>query len=71
MLLDLIKKQKRLFDVNNKKDVAEYKKFLQTGAWGEDGCPFVVVWPYVTITHMIQDKIVHKVLGVKNEKCRH
>jgi hypothetical protein len=71
MILDLIKKQKRLFNPKNKKDVAIYKSFLETGAWGVDGCPFLLVWPYITVTHMIQDKIVHNVLGVKNEKCRY
>jgi hypothetical protein len=29
------------------------------------------VFPYSTVPHMIQDKIIYNVLGVKNDKSRY
>lgn len=71
MILDLVQSRPRLFDPKNKKDVDSYKVFLKTGGWGNGGCPFVLVFPYMTVPHMIQDKIIHNVLGVKNGKSRY
>jgi len=71
MILEMCSSQKRLFNPKNRKDIADYKRFLQTGAWGHGGCPFLLVFPYTTIPHMIQDKIIHNVLGVNNEKSRY
>lgn len=67
MILDLVQSQKRLFNPKNKKDLVAYKNFLKAG-WGKNGCPFILVFPYMTVPHMIQDKIIHNVLGVKNDK---
>lgn len=67
MILDLVQSQKRLFNPKEKKDLAAYKSFLKKG-WGSSGCPFVLVFPYMTVPDMIQDKIIHNVLGVKNDK---
>jgi hypothetical protein len=71
MILDLSTARKRLFNPKSKTDIKEYKQFLSNGAWGKGGCPFVLVFPYMTIPHMIQDKIIHNVLGVKNDKSRY
>ncbi len=71
MILDLHSSKKRLFNPKNKKDIAEYKNFLLTGGWGNGGCPFFLVFPYATVPHMIQDKIIHSVLGVANTKTRY
>ena len=71
MILDLIQAQKRLFNPKNKKDIAIYKDFLRTGTWGRNGCPFVLVFPYMTVPNMIQDKIIHNILGVHNDKSRY
>lgn len=71
MILDLMKSQKRLFNPKSKKDIVAYKEFLLNGGWGKGGCPFVLVFPYMTVPHMIQDKIIHNVLGVNNEKGRY
>ncbi len=71
MILELVQSQKRLFNPKSKNDIAAYKNFLKKGAWGHGGCPFFLVFPYVTIPHMIQDKIIHSVLGVKNDKSRY
>jgi hypothetical protein len=65
MILEMLIRPKRLFDVNCKKDLDMYTKFLKTGAWGKDACPFVLEFPYLTIPDMIKDKLIHKFLKVK------
>jgi hypothetical protein len=67
MILDLVQSQKRLFNPKSKTDLLAYKTFLKKG-WGVKGCPFLLVFPYMTVPNMIQDKIIHSVLGVKNDK---
>jgi hypothetical protein len=64
-IFSLKEKPKRNFDVNNKKDLDIYKKFLTKGGWGAEGCPFVIEHPYVSIPYMIQEKIVKNLLNVK------
>jgi hypothetical protein len=71
MILDLMQSQKRLFNPKSKKDLVAYKDFLRTGGWGKGGCPFLLVFPYMTVPHMIQDKIIHNVLGVRYDKSRY
>ena len=71
MILESFLHQKRYFNPKCKKDIQAYKQFIRTGGWGHGGCPFFLVFPYVTIPHMIQDKIIHNVLGVKNDKSRY
>jgi hypothetical protein len=71
MILDLSSSKKRLFNPKSKKDIAEYRRFLLTNGWGIGGCPFFLVFPYSTVPHMIQDKIIHNVLGVTNDKSRY
>ena len=44
-----------------------YKTFLRTHAWGKDGCPFILEFPYLTIPDMIKDKLIHKLLKVHKE----
>ena len=36
-----------------------------THAWGKDGCPFILEFPYMTIPDMIRDKLIHKILKVE------
>jgi hypothetical protein len=71
MILDLTQARKRLFNPKSKKDLMAYKQFLATGGWGVGGCPFLLVFPYMTIPDMLQDKIIHNVLGVKYDKARY
>ena len=71
MILDLYSSKKRLFNPKSKKDISAYKNFLLTNGWGDGGCPFFLVFPYQTVPHMIQDKIIYNVLGVKNDKSRY
>lgn len=68
MILDTVIKQKRYFDVNSKKDIDLFVSFLKTGAWGSDGCPFTLEYPYLTIPDMIKDKLIHKFLKVEKVK---
>jgi len=65
MILDIMIRQKHLFDVECKKDVDIYTRFLRTGAWGKDACPFILEFPYLTIPDMIKDKLIHKFLKVR------
>lgn len=68
MILDTIVRTKRHFDVGNKKDVALFTNFMKTGAWGSDGCPFTLEYPYLTIPDMIKDKLIRKYLKVERER---
>lgn len=65
MIIERMIKTKILFDVSDTKHVARYKKFLATGAWGGEGCPFVLEFPHLSIPDMIKDKLIHKLLSVK------
>lgn len=57
--------KKRLFDMNNKKDVEIYKSFLETNSWKVTGsCPFQLEYPYLTVPDMIKDKLIRKFLKV-------
>ena len=55
---------KRIFDPNNSTDLDCFKRFLKDGRWDSNGCPFVLENPYLSIPHMIQDKMVKKLLGI-------
>ena len=68
MILESKLNPKRFFDAKSDKDLGAYRKFLKSKGWGLGGCPFFLVFPYMTVPHMIQDKIIHNVLGVKNDK---
>ncbi len=69
-VLATIIKQKIFFDPNDKKHINMYKTFLRTHAWGNDGCPFILEFPYLTIPDMIKDRMIHKLLSVKKEDFR-
>jgi hypothetical protein len=70
MILEQFTKQRRLFNVNNKKDVYVFRNFLRKNAWGKTGCPFMLEFPYMTIPDMIRDKLIHKTLKIKRyENC--
>lgn len=53
--------QKRKFDPSNVNDLKIYKEFVKNGAWGNKGCPFVLELPYLSVPHMIADKIASHV----------
>lgn len=49
--------QKRYFNPFSKEDIKEYKKFLEHNRWS-DRCPFLLEWPYLTVTEMIRTKLI-------------
>jgi hypothetical protein len=49
--------QKKYFEPTNKDDLKEYAYFLKHNHWRVN-CPFVLEWPYLTITDMIKDKLI-------------
>ena len=53
------------FDVNDQKDLDRYKKFLQYGAWGKEGCPFICEDPWLSVPDMIKDKIARHFLKLR------
>lgn len=65
MLLDNIIKRRYPFDINDEQHVARYAKFLKTGSWGKTGCPFILEHPYDTIPEMINVKLVHRAVNIK------
>jgi hypothetical protein len=58
-------KQKRIFSVNCKKDLAVFSEYLKKDSWGKEGCPFEVEHPWRSIPDMIKDKIARKYLGIQ------
>lgn len=64
MILDTIIRPKRYFDVNSKKDIAMFSYYVKNKAWGRDGCPFTLEFPYLTVPDMIKEKLILKFLKV-------
>ena len=54
--------QHRLFDPVSKEDVEEYKFFVKNGKW-KAGCPFILEQPYLSVPHMINDRIIRHMFG--------
>jgi hypothetical protein len=54
-------KNRREFNPNKKEDVAEYRYYIKNAQW-ENGCPFWLDWPYLSIPEMIKDKLVKSYL---------
>jgi hypothetical protein len=71
MILDEYIKQKRFFNINDKKDIAIAKKFFKEYAWGIESCPFILEFPYLTIPDMLKDKMIHKFLNLKYDRKHH
>lgn len=65
MILDNIIPPRYQFDINNDQHVAKYAKFLKTGSWGKNGCPFILEHPYDSIPEMINVKLVYRTLNIK------
>lgn len=55
-------KQRREFNISRKEDLELFKDYLGTNKWGEDGCPFVVEWPWNNAVDMIKHKITKEYL---------
>jgi len=52
------------FDPNNEEHMKQYSYFLKNSRWNQ-GCPFFLEWPHVTIPDMIKDKIVRNMFNAK------
>lgn len=48
---------KRYFNPNSAADLKEYKYFLENKRWNKL-CPFIIEWPHLTITGMVQEKLL-------------
>jgi hypothetical protein len=62
--LEAYRKQKRYFNINDKKDVEQYRQFLINNSWGNMGCPFILEFPSLTVPDMIKDRLIRKFLKV-------
>lgn len=55
--MGVLNKQKQVkFDLNNKEHLRQVKHFYDNGRW-EVSCPFEVEGDYISIPHMIADKL--------------
>ena len=60
--------QKRYFDATNKQDLKDYSYVLKNNHW-QQNCPFVLEWPYLTITDMIKDKLIDEYIDTMLEQA--
>ena len=58
-----IYRQRVIFEPNNKEHVAQFRSFMINNRW-ENGCPFELVWPYLSIPDMIKDQIIKAYLKI-------
>jgi hypothetical protein len=49
---------RRSFDPNKVEDLKEYHHFLKYSRW-ENGCPFIIEWPFLNVADMISNRIIH------------
>jgi len=54
------------FDVNNEEHIDRFKQFFVNKSWGSKGCPFDLEYPWLNIPDMIKDKLIRKMLNVKD-----
>lgn len=50
---------KRLFNAASAEDLKVYQDFLLNNRW-QNGCPFIIEWPYLNVIDMIKHKIVSR-----------
>jgi len=66
MILEQMIQPKRLFNINDQKDIEIYAKFLRTSSWRHiKACPYILEFPYLTVPDMIKDKLIHKFLKIR------
>ena len=72
MILEKMYRQKRYFNEKSKADLQSAKSFFETHSWRhEQGCPFILEYPYLTVPDMIKDKMVHKIFGIEFNREHH
>lgn len=62
-VLASVQRQRILFDPSNKEHIDVFRKFIISNKW-DNGCPFELVWPYLSIPDMIKDKIINHYLKI-------
>ncbi len=63
-VLAQVQRQRVLFDPEDRNHVAAYRHFLVKHKWENPGCPFELVWPYLSVPDMIKDKIINHYLKI-------
>ena len=48
---------KRYFEPGSNDDMKLARKFLNSLKWGQEGCPFILEWPYEDVPYMLKTKI--------------
>jgi hypothetical protein len=56
-------KVRQSFDTENKEHISWFKYFMENGKW-QNGCPFYLEFPYLTIPDMIKDKLIKKYIDM-------
>lgn len=62
-VLAQVQRQRYRFDPTNKDHIEVYRSFIVNHKW-PGGCPFELVWPYLSIPDMIKDKIINHYLKI-------
>lgn len=52
------------FNPGDKEHIEIYRNFVIHRKWDNPGCPFELVWPYLSIPDMIKDKIINHFLKI-------
>ena len=63
-VLAQVQRQRTRFDPADRKHIDHYRNFLVKRKWDSPGCPFELVWPYLSIPDMIKDKIINHYLKI-------
>jgi hypothetical protein len=61
----IIKPKSRVtFDISNDQHVQCFKQYVIKNKW-EDGCPFALEYPWMSVPDMIKDKLIRSFLDIK------
>ncbi len=63
-VLAQVQRQRVRFNPEDKSHVESYRYFMVNRKWENPGCPFELVWPYLSIPDMIKDKIINYQLKI-------
>ena len=63
-VLASVQRQRVRFNPAEKEHVEAYRNFVVKQKWDSPGCPFELVWPYLSIPDMIKDKIINYYLKI-------
>mgnify|MGYP003703989977 CR=1 FL=1 len=61
--LENIFRVREQFNPKNKNHMAMTRDFFRDYRWGDHGCPFILEWPYLTVTEMIRSKLIDTHIG--------